>query len=256
VRQGLNYFEGANHKMATYRVHKTKDYTVMSNTHFRDRNMSLKAKGLLSLMLSLPDDWDYSINGLVAICKENKAVIRTSLDELKQLGYLVVTKLNPNETPSGRYEYLYDIYEQPQKQEVEKQGTEKQYLEIQGIENQPQLNTNKSSTNLLNTKDIKKERKNNSYDDILSAIEDESLRDLYLEYLKMRKFIKSPMTDRALKMLIDKVNRLEPYDIERQKKMLCEAIERNWKSVYPLKDEDTRNQKNGTGNIFLDMLGE
>lgn len=237
--------------MATYRVHKTKDYTVMSNTHFRDRNMSLKAKGLLSLMLSLPDDWDYSINGLVAICKENETVVKSSLNELKELGYLVVTKLKPNETPSGRYEYLYDIYEQPR----EKQGVENLPVEILSVENHPQLNTNKSNTNLLNTKDIKKERKNSSYDEILSTIEDESLKDLFLEYLKMRKLIKSPMTDRALKMLIDKVYRLEPYDIERQKKMLSEAIERNWKSVYPLKEDNNRDQKS-TGNIFLDMLGE
>lgn len=240
--------------MATYRVHKTKDYTVMSNTHFRDRNMSLKAKGLLSLMLSLPDDWDYSINGLVAICKENETVVKSSLNELKQLGYLVVTKLNPNETPSGRFEYLYDIYEQPQKQVIKKQGVENLPIEILPIENQPQLNTNISNTNILSTKDKKKERKS-SYDEILSFIEDESLKELYLEYIKMRKLIKSPMTDRALTMLIEKVNKLEPYDIERQKRLLETAIMNNWKSVYPLKD-NAGDQKKSTGNVFLDILGE
>lgn len=83
----------------------------------------------------------------------------------------------------------------------------------------------------------KKERKPTSYDDILSDIEDDSLRDLYLEYIKMRKLIKSPMTNRALTMLINKVNELEPNNVERQKLLLETAIMNNWKSVYPLKDD-------------------
>ena len=83
----------------------------------------------------------------------------------------------------------------------------------------------------------KKERKKGTtYDEILSTIEDESLRDLYLEYIKMRKLIKAPMTDRALQMLIKKVNELEPNSVERQKRLLETAIMNNWKSVYPLKD--------------------
>lgn len=137
--------------MAIYRVHKTKDFTVMSNAHLRDKNMSLKAKGLLSVMFSLPDDWGYSINGLVAISKENESAIKSTLYELKKLGYLVVTKLKPSETKSGRFEYVYDVYEQPQeKQSVEKQGVENQCVEILSVENPTQLNTNKSNTKELN----------------------------------------------------------------------------------------------------------
>ena len=140
------------------RVHKTKDYTVMSNTHFREKEMSLKAKGLLSLMLSLPDDGNYSVAGLVAICKENEAAINSTLDELKKFGYLSVTKLLPNQTKSGRIEYVYDIYEIPferKKQEVKKQGLENQGVEFQGVENPTQYNTNKLSTKESSTKDIK-----------------------------------------------------------------------------------------------------
>ena len=73
--------------MAIFRIEKNKNYTVMSNYHFKEKNMTLKAKGLLSLMLSLPDDWDYSINGLVAICKENETSIKNTLEELKKFGY-------------------------------------------------------------------------------------------------------------------------------------------------------------------------
>ena len=138
--------------MATYRVHKTRDYTVMSNTHLRDRSLSLKGKGLLSVMLSLPDDWEYTIAGLVAISKENETAVKSTLDELKKCGYLVVTKLSPAQTESGRFEYLYDIYEQPQQKEVaENQGQEKQGVESLGVENQGQLNTIPSSNNKSNT---------------------------------------------------------------------------------------------------------
>lgn len=145
--------------MSTIRVNKNENYTVMSNCHLKDSRLSLKAKGLLSIMLSLSDGWHYSIGGLVAICKENETAIKSTLSELKTCGYLVVTKKLPNETESGRFEYIYDIYEQPQeKQGIEKQGVENlpvEFLpvEVQGVENQGQLNTNKLNTNKLNTND-------------------------------------------------------------------------------------------------------
>lgn len=141
--------------MAVIRVNKTKDFTVMSNAHFKEREMSLKAKGLLSLMLSLPDEWDYSISGLVAICKENEAAVKSTLSELKKLGYLSITKLLPNETNSGRIEYVYNIFEHPQKQEGEKQGVENQPLEKQGVEIQAVENPTQLNTNSLNTEESK-----------------------------------------------------------------------------------------------------
>ena len=85
----------------------------------------------------------------------------------------------------------------------------------------------------------KKERRAGSYDEILSVIENEELKNLYYEFIKMRKLIKSPMTDRALITLIDKVNSLEPTNIERRKQLLENSIINNWKSVYPLKDDET-----------------
>lgn len=141
--------------MPVMRVHKTKDYTVMSNTHFREREMSLKAKGLLSLMLSLPDTWDYSIAGLVAICKESETAINSTLKELKRFGYLRVTKLLPNQTESGRIKYVYEIYETPTEKEnlpIEKQGVENQGVVFQGVEDVGQLSNNKSITKKESTK--------------------------------------------------------------------------------------------------------
>ena len=135
--------------MTVFRVNKNDNYTTMSNYHLKDKSISLKAKGLLSEMLSLPDDWNYSIQGLVAINKEEETSIKNTLNELKESGYLVITKLLPNETSSGRIEYIYDVYEKP-KQEGEKQGVENLGVEFLGVENQGQLNTN-----ILNTNNIK-----------------------------------------------------------------------------------------------------
>lgn len=70
--------------MAVFRVEKTKDFTIMSNHHLRNPNLSLKAKGLLSLMLSLPEDWDYTTKGLAQICKEGVDSIGTALKELER----------------------------------------------------------------------------------------------------------------------------------------------------------------------------
>ena len=147
--------------MAIFRTHKNQNYTVMSNYHLKDKSMSLKAKGLLSVMLSLPDDWDYSLAGLVAICKENETAVKSALKELKDFGYIRIDKLMPNETESGRIEYVYNVFEQPQnisKQEHKKQELENQPLENQPIENHVQLNTKKQNTKELNTKKIKNKK--------------------------------------------------------------------------------------------------
>ena len=73
--------------MAVFRIEKTRDYTVMSNYHLRDRSLSLKAKGLLSLMLSLPEDWDYTTKGLAKICKDGVDSICSTVNELEEHGY-------------------------------------------------------------------------------------------------------------------------------------------------------------------------
>ena len=150
--------------MSVIRVEKTKDYTVMSNYHLKESDMSLKAKGLLSLLLSLPDDWNYSISGLVSICKENETAIKNILDELKQFGYLEITKVYPNESKSGRIEYVYNIYEKPKqegkKQDLENLPLENLGLENQGLENPGQLNTNNK---ILNNKIFNNKKLNNIY---------------------------------------------------------------------------------------------
>ena len=97
-------------------------------------------------------------------------------------------------------------------------------------------------TDIEKEEEKEKRNKNNKYSDILSKVVNDELRELYLEYIKMRKMIKSPMTDRALTMLINKVNELEPNSLENQKKLLETAIMNNWKSVYPLRDAGSQKQ--------------
>lgn len=101
--------------MSVFRINNNennnKNYTVMSNYHFKEKNMSLKAMGLLSLMLSLPKDFDYSISGLSKICNDGKDSIRSALKELEDFGYLKRTQDFDEERKFKGY--VYDIYEEP-----------------------------------------------------------------------------------------------------------------------------------------------
>ena len=183
--------------MAVIRVNKTTDYTVISNMHFKEKEMSLKAKGLLSMMLSLPDDWDYSIAGLVVLSKDGKESVMSALSELEEFGYLRRTRLTDTK---GRFAgYDYDIYEKPIS---DKPKLDKPYAENPNTENPTQLNTKKTNTK----KSITKETNN------ISA-EFETLWELYprklgkpkalKSYEKARKRKKNPVTFEQVKKGIE-----------------------------------------------------
>ena len=97
--------------MAVFRIEKTRDYTVMSNHHLRDQSLSLKAKGLLSMMLSLPEEWNYTTRGLASICKEGTDSIGSALKELERTGYIVRNRLRDSKGKILDVEYV--IYETP-----------------------------------------------------------------------------------------------------------------------------------------------
>ena len=139
--------------MAVFRIEKTRDYTVMSNHHLRDKSLSLKAKGLLSLMLSLPEEWDYTTKGLARICKDGVDSICAGVRELEEHGYVIRQRVrNPN-GQLGAIEYT--ILEQPRPPEPEKperenpvlDNPEQAYPVLEEPEqgNPAQLNTNRSS---------------------------------------------------------------------------------------------------------------
>ena len=103
--------------MAVFRIDKTRDYTVMSNCHLRDKRLTLKAKGLLSQMLSLPEDWDYTLTGLSLINRESKDAIRTAVNELEQAGYIERRQTTDEHGKFGGNEYV--IHEKPVQQETQ-----------------------------------------------------------------------------------------------------------------------------------------
>lgn len=152
--------------MAVFRVEKIKDFTVMCNHHLRNVKLSLKAKGLLSLMLSLPEDWDYTTKGLACICKDGVDSIASALKELEQHGYLTRQRVRFENGRLGDIEYT--IHEKPASQETAevppkrenpgqvnpRQEKPRQGKPAQG--NPPQLNTDplnteRSKTDGLNT---------------------------------------------------------------------------------------------------------
>lgn len=147
--------------MAVFRVEKTKDFTVMSNFHLRDVELSLKAKGLLSLMLSLPEDWDYTMKGLSCICKDGVDSITSALKELENHGYLTRARTRYENGRLG--DITYTIHEKPVSRETKEElpGPEKPKRENPRQENpkqaepeqgnQAQLNTKQSNTDGLNT---------------------------------------------------------------------------------------------------------
>ena len=102
--------------MAVYRVERTQGYTVMSNYHLKDTALSLKAKGLLSMFLSFPDDWNYSTRGLASICKEGVEAIGNTIKELEKAGYILRRQLRGANGRITDSEYV--IYERPQDPEL------------------------------------------------------------------------------------------------------------------------------------------
>ena len=130
--------KGADNDMAVFRVEKNKGYTVMSNHHLRNKALSLKAKGLLSQMLSLPEDWDYTLKGLSLINRESIDAIRTAVWELERAGY--IRREQGRDAKGKMADMVYTIYEQPM--------LDKPVLENPVLENPTQLNKEIQRTNL------------------------------------------------------------------------------------------------------------
>ena len=186
--------------MAVFRIERTRDYTVMSNHHLRDKALSLKSKGLLSMMLSLPEDWNYTTRGLAKICKEGVDAIGGALRELEAAGYIVRHQMRDRQGRISDTEYV--IYEQPQPKapdtpqpDTASPDTENPYLDDPDTEKPAELNIEKSKTQKSNTQGSSTdsipfretaaarppERKGR---DAMSVEEMQSYRDLVLENIE------------------------------------------------------------------------
>lgn len=148
--------------MGIFRVVKTKDYTVMSNYHLKDSELSLRGKGLLSVMLSLPDDWDYTIRGLAAILAEGERAVATTLKELEAMGYLERNVIRDKKGKIMDTEYI--IYEHPVKKEQETVKTKEipevtpqvdfPLVKCADVDRSRQLNTKELNTKVYSNQSI------------------------------------------------------------------------------------------------------
>jgi len=139
--------------MSVFRVEKNKGYTVMSNHHLRNHTLSLKAKGLLSQMLSLPDDWDYTLQGLAQINKESIDAIREAVRELERAGY--IKRSRERDERGCLRGTVYTIYEQPHAEPTPEEPTqEKPMLDLPTLENPTQLNTESTKKRKRRRKDL------------------------------------------------------------------------------------------------------
>ena len=145
--------------MPVFRIERTRDYTVMSNHHLKNPELSLKAKGLLSMMLSFPDGWNYSERGLASICKEGVDAIHSAIKELESTGYMERHQLRGK---GGRIvDTEYVIYEKPHTPDMASPDTENPDMdspdaaapepENPGELNNKKPNTKKSNTQVFNT---------------------------------------------------------------------------------------------------------
>ena len=231
--------------MAVVRIKKTKDYTIMSNFHFKEKEMSLKAKGLLSFMLSLPDDWDYSIAGLETLLKESRSTIAVVLKELEQFGFLERKQIRDN----GKIvDWEYVIYEKPYPKipHTKNQHVVNQHEEIPHVVNCSQQNTNLPSTK---KQTIKKQKTVVSIletvpDDLALALED---------FIEMRKKIKAPITERGLELIISKVNKLSNGDLKKSIEIVNQSVENSWKGVFPLRQENIISEPKKESFSFMDI---
>ena len=134
--------------MPVIRTEKTENFTIMANHHLRDMQLSLKARGLLSLMLSLPDDWDYSARGLACLCQDGVSSICSALKELEQAGYVVRSQRRNSRGTIVNTEYV--IYEMPhhaapsaENPHVENPHVDCPHVDRPRVENRTQLNKDK-----------------------------------------------------------------------------------------------------------------
>ena len=172
--------------MAVFRIDKTRDYTVMSNHHLRNTELSLKAKGLLSLMLSLPDNWDYTTKGLARICKDGVDSICAAVRELEEHGYVIRERVRGANGQLGSIEYT--ILEQPAEPSPERENPvqvkpilENPVLGKPEQENPAQSNKDKSNTDLSITEQSNPIRSNPPAPEGWNGTDGMEAREIYRE---------------------------------------------------------------------------
>lgn len=231
--------------MAIVRVEKSTNYTTMCNEHLKDNELSLKAKGLLSIMLSLPDEWHYSVKGLKAICVESINTINGILQELEENDYLLRKRVYCNGKIS---EWEYVIFESKENKklylenlDIKNEDIENQDIENQDIENRDvykytkQSNTKELSTNKSSTKKYKE-----TYVSILdSYTANEELKESLRSFIEMRKKMKG-FTVNAFKLNLKKLDKLAIDDYTKTE-IVNQSVMNSWKGFFELSNKSNKN---------------
>ena len=269
--------------MAVFRVEKNQNYSVMSNYHLRDENLTLKAKGLLSQMLSLPDGWDYTLTGLAKINREGKDAIRTAVQELEQAGYIIRRQTHDSAGNFAGNEYI--IHEQPTTlptaQAYAEYGPEKEAplsenptTDAPSLENPSSEKPSTENPTQLN-KDISSKdnkRKNKKKKPTYTPLTDEQLStyviqcikaiatpiwtneaknavyihvmQLYSEYREVRKA--RPMrTETSVRRTFEKLQRWARGNPVAMIEILAEALANGWQGIQPPHGQDKPAQPAG-----------
>ena len=257
--------------MSVARVHHNKNYTCMSNYHFQDKTLSLKAKGLLSLMLSLPDTWDYSVAGLATLSTDGETSVRTAVKELEEHNYLQRTPIRE----CGRIvDWEYDIYEQPKEildvenQRVESLAIDSEYNKVRKQSNTNKVNTSNSKELLQNSnfqfgKTKSKPKKDNLFTKCVSLIDSYDfvcwgdIRKLLIDYLNYRISVKDkPLYTNMWKGMLNKLVELCDDDIRLYEQVIKQSIERGYLSFYPVNSGFSGGIKNESGARHVPRMTE
>ena len=258
--------------MAILRTIKNKNYTCMGNYHLRDKNLSLKAKGLLSIILSLPEDWDYSAKGLETLSTDKNTAVRNALKELEENCYLIRERVYKD----GKiFDWEYIIFESKEQYETYINTNDLQVVENQQQEILIQENNNNKIRKQSNIKKVNKEfknnnkllldenssgadnflkssttlkRKQNKYSKCISLINDftqnKELINALVNYLNLLLEIDKSMYTNQFKGKLNKLKRLANNETE-MIDIVNQSIQSGWKSFYPLKQNNNFNNSGG-----------
>lgn len=232
--------------MAIKKEGSAKQYTIINNHLLKNTDLSLKAKGLLCLMFSLPEDWNFSTKGLTSIVKDGERSVRSTLKELEDNRYLI---RKPIHDGAHIIDWEYQIFEAPYNQEGCNEDVQYQDVQNVHLRKSTQLNTNKSIKDKLNTNKYKKESKKKEFEDILSEIEDEDIVNALGEFINMRKAVKKPLTAHALELNVKHL-----FELSNDKTTMIAIIEQsvmhNWLIFYPLKEQSTSTSKQPQQSMY------
>lgn len=240
--------------MPIIRAKHNKDFTQINNATLREKGLSLRARGLLAYMLSFPDEWAFSVNSLSENCGETRYAILTSIAELRREGFL---RISQSHTSDGKFnEVTYFVFEKKsfavseknEKNENAKNNISLQFEKPQFEKPQSEIQTDKNNDIRKINKRISKERilpqkeskRSETFDDIIAAVADESLKSALEEYVQMRFYIKKPPTNAALKHYIARVFALYPDDANLRLQCVRQSVLNSRPNAFPLPAENSK----------------